>query len=94
MAAIIGIGAPYENLLISGSPLSFDHSTPAAVLAFLLFALLVNPLLSALKPRWRFDPAELITVYIMGPLLAHYPPLAWCADCCPRSPPAAILINS
>ena len=49
MAAFIGIGAPYENLLISGSLLSFDHSTPAAVLAFLLFALLINPLLSVLK---------------------------------------------
>ena len=75
MAALIGIGAPYENLLISGSPLSFDHSTPAAVLAFLLFSLLINPLLGALKQRWRFDPAELITVYIMGAVACTLPTL-------------------
>ena len=73
VAALIGIGAPYENLLISGSPLSFDHSTPAAVLAFFLFSLLINPLLGALKQRWRFDPAELITVYIMGAVACTLP---------------------
>ena len=65
-AALIGVGAPYENLIVLGSPLSLDYSTPAAVFVFFLFVVLAHPVLAWLKRSWRFDRAELVTVYIMA----------------------------
>ena len=73
MAAVLGVAAPYENLLISGSPLHFDYSTPAAVFFFFLFVVLINPLLGLLRRRWRFDQAELVTVYVMAAVACTLP---------------------
>ncbi|MEW6755709.1 MAG: DUF6785 family protein [Candidatus Latescibacterota bacterium] len=73
VAVALGVGAPYENLLISGSPLHFDYSTPAAVFLFLLFLVLVNPLLGRLRRSWRFTRAELLTVYLMGAVACTLP---------------------
>ncbi|MBQ42624.1 MAG: hypothetical protein CME15_09215, partial [Gemmatimonadetes bacterium] len=44
VAALLGIAAPYESLIISGSPLHFDYSTPAAVFFFFLFLVVASPL--------------------------------------------------
>ena len=66
LAAVVGVGAPYENLIISGSPLHLDYSTPAAVFVFFLFYILVNPLLGAVRKDWVFNRAELVTIYIMA----------------------------
>ena len=73
IAVLLGVGAPYENLVISGSPLHLDYSTPAAVFLFFLFLVLVNPLLNLLRRQWRFSPAELVTVYIMGAVACTLP---------------------
>ena len=74
VAALLGVGTPYENLIISGSPLSFDYSTPAAVFLFFLFLLFINPLLGLLR-RGGFNQAELATVYIMGAVACTVPTL-------------------
>jgi hypothetical protein len=66
LAAILGVGTPYENLIISGSPLHLDYSTPAAVFLFFLLYIVVNPLLFSLRRSWVFSRAELVTIYIMG----------------------------
>ena len=73
IAIILGVGAPYENLVISGSPLHLDYSTPAAVFLFFIFFILINPLLGLLRKKWRFSPAELVTVYIMGAVACSVP---------------------
>jgi hypothetical protein len=73
LALLLGLGATYENLLISGSPLHLDYSTPAAVFLFFLFVLLVNPLLALLGGRWRFSQAELVTVYLMAAVACTLP---------------------
>ena len=73
VAVVLGVGAPYENLLISGSPLHLDYSTPAAVFLFFLFFVLVNPLLGWLRRRWLFSRSELVTVYIMGAVACTVP---------------------
>ncbi len=73
VALLLGAGATYENLIISGSPLHLDYSTPAAVFLFFLFILLVNPLLALLGRRWRFSQAELVTVYLMGAVACTLP---------------------
>ncbi|MFH1570633.1 MAG: DUF6785 family protein [Gemmatimonadota bacterium] len=73
IAALLGVAAPYENLIISGSPLHFDYSTPAAVFFFFLFVVLVNPLLGLLGRRLRFDAAELVVVYVMAAVACTLP---------------------
>jgi len=73
VAVLLGIGAPFENLIISGSPLHLDYSTPAAVFLFFLFILLINPLLGLLHRGWRFDQVELVTVYVMGAVACTLP---------------------
>ncbi len=64
MAALIGGGTAYENLLISGSTMNFDYSMGAAIFAFALFVLLLNPAL--LRPAWAFRRTEQATLYIMA----------------------------
>lgn len=66
MAAAIGAGAAYENLLISGSTLNFDYSLGGAVFFFALVALVLNPVAAALRRTWAFSRGELATVYIMA----------------------------
>ena len=73
MAAALGIGVPYENLIISGSPMAFDYTTGAAVFLFFLFVLMVNPILGGLRRSWAFTSAELATVYIMGAIACTVP---------------------
>ncbi len=73
MAALLGVGAPYEHLIIFASPLHFDYSTPAAVFLFFLFFVLVNPLLGFLRRRWFFSKVELVTIYIMGAVACTIP---------------------
>ena len=77
MAALLGVGAPYENLVISGSPLHLDYSTPAAVFLFFLFFVLVNPLLGFLRRRWLFTKPELVAIYIMGAVACTVPTLGF-----------------
>ena len=66
VAALLGIAAPYESLIISGSPLHFDYSTPAAVFFFFLFLVAASPLFALIRPSWRFTKAEFATVYVMA----------------------------
>jgi len=68
LALALGVAAPYENLIISGSPMSFDYSTPAAVFLFLLF-LLVQPAMG----RRRLTRTELAVVYIMAMVACTLP---------------------
>ena len=73
VAALLGIGAPYENLIISGSPLHFDYSTPAAVFSFFIVIAVVSPALALLHRSWRFTRAELVTIYVMGAVACTLP---------------------
>ena len=75
VSVLLGVAAPYENLIVSGSPLHFDYSTPGAVFFFLLFLLAANPVLGLLRRSWRFTAAELATVYIMAAVACTVPTL-------------------
>ena len=66
LAAALGVATPYENLIISGSPMGFDHSTPAAVFFLFLFLVLMQPILGGLRRQWGFNSAELAMIYIMA----------------------------
>ncbi|MBI4531318.1 MAG: hypothetical protein HY709_07320 [Candidatus Latescibacteria bacterium] len=73
VAAAIGAGAAYENLMISGSPMTFDYSAAAALFFFTLVVLIVNPILRLTNRSWAFDRGELATIYIMGMIACMLP---------------------
>ena len=84
LSAALGVAAPYENLLISGSPMHFDYSTPGAVFFFLLFLLIVSPTAALLRWHWRFSGAELATVYIMAAVACTMPTMGLVAKLLPH----------
>jgi hypothetical protein len=84
LSAVLGVAAPYENLLVSASPMHLDYSTPAAVFFFLLFLLIINPAAALLRWRWRFSGAELATVYIMAAVACTLPTEGLVAKLLPR----------
>lgn len=65
MCVIIAIGIPYGSMVIQGTRLGLSSCTPAAF--FLLFVLLltIHLMLGLLKRSWAFQPAELVTIFIM-----------------------------
>ncbi len=72
-ALAIGAGCPYASLVLRGSYMDLDFSTPGAI--FLLFVLtaIINGILARLKPRWALTPQECIVVYIMMILASAIP---------------------
>jgi len=65
VAALLSVGIPYATLMIKGSFMALDFSTPGALFGFFLLAGLLNALLRAIRPRFALSQAELITVYAM-----------------------------
>lgn len=66
LALAIGVGVPYGTLILRGSYMDLDFSTPGAI--FLLFVLtaLVNPLLYMIGRRLALSSRELIIAYVMA----------------------------
>lgn len=61
----IAVGDPYATMVIRGSYMALDFSTPGALFLLLLLAGLFNPLLKRLAPAWALAPGELLVIYIM-----------------------------
>lgn len=62
---LLSVGAPYGNMVIRGSYMALDFSTPGALFLFFVLVGFVNVLLGAAHRRLALNRAELITVYIM-----------------------------
>ncbi|MFQ5810855.1 MAG: DUF6785 family protein, partial [Armatimonadota bacterium] len=82
-ALAIGLGAPYATMVLRGSTMALDFSTPGAI--FLLFVLVAGPnlLLQRFCPRWALSPAELITAYIMMVIASAIPTMGLTAQVLP-----------
>jgi len=64
-AVAIAVGDLYSNMVIRGSYMALDFSTPGALFLLLLLAGLLNPLLKRFAPAWSLAPGELLVAYIM-----------------------------
>jgi hypothetical protein len=64
-ALTIAVGDPYANMVIRGSYMALDFSTPGALFLLLLLAGLFNPLLKRYAPALALGQGELLVVYIM-----------------------------
>lgn len=73
MALAIGVGVPYGTLILRGSYMDLDFSTPGAI--FLLFVLtaLINPLLYTIGRRLALTSRELIVAYVMSLMACSIP---------------------
>jgi hypothetical protein len=70
-------------MVLRGSTMALDFSTPGAI--FLLFVLVAGPnlLLHRFRPRWALSPAELITAYIMMVIASAIPTMGLTAQILP-----------
>lgn len=82
-ALALGLGAPYATMVLRGSTMALDFSTPGAI--FLLFVLVAGPnlLLRRFRPKLALSPAELITVYIMMVIASAIPTMGLTAQVLP-----------
>ena len=61
----IALGAPYSNMVLRGSYLALDFSTPGAIFLFFILTGGVNVALGIIRPGLALDRGELLVVYIM-----------------------------
>jgi hypothetical protein len=64
-AVAVGLGAPYGTLVLQGSYMDLDFSTPAAIFLLFLLAAGVQPLLRRWLPRAALNSAECAVVFMM-----------------------------
>jgi hypothetical protein len=64
-ALAIAVGDPYANMVIRGSYMALDFSTPGALFLLLLLAGLLNPLLKRHAPALALGQGELLVAYVM-----------------------------
>ena len=80
---IIGAGVPYSNIVINGSLMAHNFSTPAALFLFFLFVLFVNAALGRVVPRLALARQELAVVYIMAMLATAIPTVGFVENLLP-----------
>jgi hypothetical protein len=64
-AVALGLGCAYATMVLRGSYMDLDFSTPGALFILFVLVLLSSGLLRRLAPRLALTPAELTTAYIM-----------------------------
>ena len=83
LSLIIGAAVPYTNMIINGTLLAHNFSTPAALFLFFLLILGVNLLLRWLLPGYALRRAELAVVYIMAMLATSVPTVGFTENLLP-----------
>jgi succinate dehydrogenase/fumarate reductase cytochrome b subunit len=64
-AICIGLGSPYNNMMIKGSAMDIWNVTPAATFLFFLLVAIVNVLLRLLHRRLALERGELAVAYFL-----------------------------
>ena len=68
---------PYTNMIINGTVLAHNFSTPAALFLFFVFVAVVNVALGLLRQNWALRRSELAVVYIMATLATAIPTIGF-----------------
>jgi hypothetical protein len=77
LAFFIGVGAPYAVIMLQGSFMAINSSSPAAVFLFLFVTLVLNVGIAMIRRRFALGKADLILVYIMMLLAVAVPTQAF-----------------
>ena len=73
----IGIAVPYSNMVIKGTVLAHNFSTPAALFVFFALVLILNPLLRLVHRSLALAREELAVVYIMAMVATSIPTIGF-----------------
>ena len=73
LAFFIGVAAPYGNMIIRGSYMALNISTPIAFFIFFVLVGGINVALRLMRVSWALQPAELVLIYIMMIIAATVP---------------------
>ena len=76
-ALFIGIAVPYSNMIIKGTVLAHNFSTPVALFVFFALVVFLNPLLRLIRPSLALDRTELTIVYIMAMVATSIPTIGF-----------------
>ena len=83
LSLIIGAAVPYTNIIINGTVLAHNFSTPAALFVFFVFLILINLRLGLGQPRFALTRPELAVVYIMAMLATSIPTIGFTENLLP-----------
>ncbi len=72
-AAALGLGCAYGTMVLRGSYMALDFSTPGALFIFFVLVAFSSGVLKRLAPRFALSTAELTTAYIMLLLASAIP---------------------
>ena len=73
----IGLGAPYAVIMLRGSYMAINSSSPGALFLFFILVFVVNTLLRTLSHRYALAKADLVLVYAMLLLASAVPTQAF-----------------
>jgi hypothetical protein len=73
MSLAIGVGVPYGTLILRGSYMDLDFSTPGAIFLLFIVTALLNPAIRLLAKRLALTSHELIVAYTMTLLACSIP---------------------
>lgn len=77
VALTIAGGAPYANMVIRGSYMALDFSTPGAICLLVFLVAVVNVALRLVRSDWLLSQGELLVVYIMGIVASAIPTMGF-----------------
>ena len=83
MSMFVGAAVPYTNMIINGTLLAHNFSTPAALFLFFVFTGAINVLLGLLRPGFALARGELAVVYIMAMLATSIPTIGFTENLLP-----------
>ena len=65
LSLFVGLAAPFAVIMLQGSYMALNSSSPGAIFLFFLFTLFINSLFRAVKRRFALSRADLVMVYVM-----------------------------
>ena len=83
LSLFIGAAVPYTNMIIKGTVMAHNFSTPAGLFVFFLFVALINLGLGAFRSGFALDRSELAVVYIMAMLATTIPTIGFTENLLP-----------
>jgi len=75
LAVLINVWETYSYYVVHSSWMRFGYIAVATMLPFVLLVFPVNMLLRWLRPRWAFEPYELVVIFSMCMIAAIFPTL-------------------
>jgi len=65
LSLFVGLAAPFAVIMLQGSFMALNSSSPGAIFLFFVFTLFINTLLGAITRRLSLSRADLVLVYVM-----------------------------